>query len=255
MIFNQEDKKHKVLKQMGKISKILKQITHRPWEIPKSGWLYYQQWNHVLFFHWAVDAEILKPLIPEGLELDLFEDKAYISLVPFTMQQIRPRFLPAVSFVSDFHEINLRTYVTKDHKPGVYFLNIESEKPLATFLSRNLSGLPYEKALIERKEGKYTSSNSFKKFFLDVDFAIKEAIAEKSEIQNFLTERYALFLERGGRLFRYDIHHLEWKIRTLEIKKLHLDYRLPGLDLANKQPDLVHYSDGVEVVAWRKVVV
>ena len=240
---------------MGKIDHILKEITHRPWEIPKGKWRYYQEWNHVLFFHWALDPEIVKPLIPRGLNLDLLDGKAYISLVPFTMQKIRPRFLPAVSMVSDFHEINLRTYVIKDGKPGVYFINIESEKPFSAFMSRNLSGLPYEKASIQRSEGKYISSNVFKKFFLDVEFAIREDIATKSAIEKFVTERYALFLERHGELFRYDIHHREWKIKTLEIKKLHLDYKLPGLDLANKQPDLVHYSDGVEVVAWRKVAV
>lgn len=135
----------------------------------------------------------------------------------------------------------------------MYFLNIESQKGFSAFLSRNLSGLPYEKARIERSEGKYISSNPFKKFFLDIEFAIKEGIAEKSEIENFLTERYALFLERDKALFRYDIHHKEWKIKTLELKKLHIDYKLPGLDLGNKQPDLVHYSDGVEVIAWRKI--
>lgn len=238
---------------MSRISEILKDLQHRPWELPQTPWHYYQEWNHVLFFHWAVDAEVLKPLIPPGLELDIFDGKAWISLVPFTMQKIRPKFLPAVSVVSDFHEINLRTYVSKDGKSGVYFINIEAEKHFSAFLSRNLSGLPYEKALIKRSEGKYSSSNIFKKFALDVEFAVKENVSEKSELEKFLTERYALFLERKGILFRYDIHHREWKIKMLEVKKLHLDYKLPGLDLANKQPDLVHYSDGVEVVAWRKV--
>lgn len=238
---------------MARIRDILGQVSHRTSELPKGRWEYYQEWNHVLFFHWAVSPDIVKNLIPKGVDLDLFEGKAYISLVPFTMQEIRPWFLPAFAPVSDFHEINLRTYVSKDGIPGVFFINIESQKGFSAFLSRNLSGLPYEKALIKRSDGKYSSSNVFKKFALDIEFAIREDIAQKSEIEKFLTERYALFLERKGKLFRYDIHHKEWKIKTLEIKKLHLDYRLPGLDLTDKQPDLVHYSDGVEVVAWKKV--
>lgn len=238
---------------MGKIQDILSQISHRTIELPKGKWHYYQEWNHVLFFHWAIDAEVLKPLIPAGVDLDLFEGKAYLSLVPFTMQNIRPSFLPAFSPVSDFHEINLRTYVSNGGKEGVYFINIESQKWFSALLSRILSGLPYENANIVRSEGKYRSSNVFKKFALDIEFAVKEDIVEKSPIEKFLTERYALFLEQHGQLFRYDIHHKEWKIKTLDVKKLQLDYKLPGLDLAGKSPDLVHYSDGVEVIAWKKV--
>lgn len=207
----------------------------------------------MLFFHWRVDAGILQSLLPDGLTLDLFDGRAYISLVPFTMQQIRPRGLPAFAPVSDFHEINLRTYVTRAGKPGVYFINIEAQKGFSAWLSRNLSGLPYEKAQIERSQGKYVSSNAFRRFFLEVEFSVLGDIGPKSDLERFLTERYALYLEHRGRLVRYDIHHEEWQIQTLEIKKLHLDYRLPGLELAGRQPDLAHYSKGVEVIAWNKV--
>lgn len=72
---------------MPNIRDLLSQIAHRKSELPKGSWKYYQEWNHVLFFHWAVDPDILKPLIPKGVDLDLFEGKAYISLVPFTMQK------------------------------------------------------------------------------------------------------------------------------------------------------------------------
>ena len=240
---------------MGKITDLLNQVSHRPWNIPEGNWHYYQEWNLVLFFHWVIPEEIIKPLIPSNLELDLFEGKAYISLVPFTMQRIRPRYLPAISAVSDFHEINLRTYVIKDGKSGVYFINIESEKRLSAFISRKLSGLPYEKSMIKREAGKYSSLNAFRKFSLETEFEISENTIEKTDIEKWLTERYALFLADKGKLFRYDIHHKEWKIRSIELKKLKLDYKLQGLNLAEKQPDLVHYSDGVEVVAWKKVKV
>lgn len=240
---------------MGKIDDILKEKSHRPYELPEQSWAFYQEWNQILFFHWAVDAELLRPLLPKNLNLDLFERKAYVSLVPFSMQQIRPKFLPAFQPVSDFHEVNIRTYVIKDGKPGVYFFSLEAEKRFSAFVSRNLSGMPYEKAEIQRSEGKYVSSNAFRKFFLDVEFAIKEKRADKTEIEKFLTERYAAYVDIKGKLFRYDIHHKEWEIKTVDIQKLHLDYRLPGLEFAQKQPDLVHYSDGVEVLAWPKVKV
>ena len=240
---------------LGKMDHILSQKNHRPYELPKQSWRFYQQWNQVLFFHWAVDAELLRALLPKKLELDLFDGKAYVSLVPFSMQQIRPKYLPSFQPISDFHEVNIRTYVKKDGKGGVYFFSLEAEKGFSAYLSRNLSGMPYEKAKIERSEGRYVSSNAFRKFFLDVEFAIQEKRAQKTEMEKFLTERYAAFVEINGKLFRYDIHHKEWEIKTVEIRKLELDYRLPGLEFAKKQPDLVHYSDGVEVLAWPKVEV
>ncbi len=239
---------------MGKISELLSDIAHRPWEIPPSQWQYYQEWNHVLFFHWKIAPEKLLPLLPKNLQLDTFDGDAWISLVPFTMQKIRPRFLPAFAPVSDFHEINLRTYVTRNGKPGVYFINIEAQKSLSAFLSRRLSGLPYEKSLILRGVNTYKAENRLKKFFLDIEFSAKELVALKTPLEKWLTERYALYLEENGQLFRYDTHHREWKIKSVDLKKLSLKYQIGAIDLAEK-PDLAHYSDGVEVVAWKRVAV
>jgi len=240
---------------MGKISDIISDIAHRPWEIPKHGWHYYQQWNQVLFFHWKIPAESLQPLLPKNLELDTFDGDAWISLVPFTMQKIRPRYLPAFAPVSDFHEINLRTYVIKDGKPGVYFINIEAQKRLSAFLSRRLSGLPYEKSIIVRGVNTYKAENRLKQFFLDVEFAAKEAVTSKTPLEKWLTERYALYVDESGQLFRFDTHHREWKIRLIDIKKLNLNYKIGAIDLAAKKPDLAHYSDGVEVIAWKRATV
>jgi uncharacterized protein YqjF (DUF2071 family) len=238
---------------MGKIRDILKQVSHRPWDIPKTDWKYYQEWNQVLFFHWEIPAQTLLPLIPKGIGLDLFEGKAYISLVPFTMQKISPKYLPPFAPISDFHEVNLRTYVINDGKPGVFFISIEAQKRISAFLSRRISGLPYETSVIRREKGKYSSSNLMKDFLLEIEYAVKESIEAKSTLEKWLTERYALFLEDNGKVYRYDIHHLEWKIRAIEVKKLKTNYTLPGLDLSYKKPDLVHYSDGIEVIAWQRV--
>ncbi|HUH26163.1 MAG TPA: DUF2071 domain-containing protein, partial [Flavobacterium sp.] len=116
---------------MYTIKELLQHTEHRPWKHPKQTYSYYQEWNNALFFHWKVDKEELQKQLPKNLELDLYEGEAWISLVPFTMQKIRPRLLPSLSFISDFDEINLRTYVVKNGKPGVYFLNIEAGKKLS----------------------------------------------------------------------------------------------------------------------------
>src|SRR5687768_14912863 len=107
------------------IQEILNHTEHRPWGIPKDKWKYYQEWNHAVFLHWQVDVNELKKFVPEGLEIDLYDGKPWVSLVAFDMENIRSRNLPSFSPISNFHEINIRTYVKKENKTGVYFLSIE----------------------------------------------------------------------------------------------------------------------------------
>lgn len=236
---------------MTKIGELLQQTNHRPFELPKGKWAYYQEWNNALFLHWKIPAEVLQELIPEKLKLDIFNGEAYVSLVAFTMQKIRPKNLPPVKFISDFDEINLRTYIDVDSKKGVYFLNIEGAKTLSVFIAKALSGLPYEKSLVQRSKGKYKSTNHLKKFHLDTTFEVKEPLTYKTELDLWLTERYCLYLEKNDKLFRYDIHHKEWDIKMVEISQLDINYSIGNLNL-NGNPNYVHYSDGVEVIAWSK---
>src|SRR3954447_6518408 len=74
-----------------------------------------QSWRELLFLHWAFDPDVIRPLIPPGLDLDVFEGQAYVGLVPFTMTGVRPVGLPPVRWLSNFHETNVRTYV---HRRG-----------------------------------------------------------------------------------------------------------------------------------------
>lgn len=142
---------------MSNISEILKSTAHRPYEYPERPWWYYQEWNRALLLHYEVPYALLKKLIPKGLDIDTFNGKAYISIIPFTMERLRPRLLPSLSWISNFQEINVRTYVEVGNKKGVYFLNIEAGKYLSAILTRKLSKLPYEKANIKREGTTYYS--------------------------------------------------------------------------------------------------
>ncbi len=236
---------------MAKIDDILTNTKHRPFDFPKGNWVYYQEWNNALFLHWKIPFEIVRELVPKQFNIDTFDDNAYVSLVAFTMEKIRPRNLPSISYISDFDEINLRTYVNNDNKQGVYFLNIEAGKSLSTFIAKQLSGLPYEKADLSRTKTTYKSKNTKKDFHLDTEFEIKELRTEKTKLDKWLTERYCLYIDINETFYCYDIHHKEWEIKNVELKKLNLKYDIKKLSLTNK-PDLRHYSNGVEVVAWKK---
>jgi len=237
---------------MGVIEEMLNNKKHRPFEIPEGNWIYYQEWNRALFLHWIVPFELLRECVPSNLTIDNFEGNYYISLVAFTMEKIRPKFSPSIGYISDFDEINVRTYIDNDNKKGVYFLNIEAEKTVSAFIAKAISGLPYEKAKINRTDKFYKSKNLKKGFRLNVDFEVKQEIAHKTELDRWFTERYCLYLDQNRELYRYDIHHKEWEIKNVIIKSLNVNYKICEIDLNERQPNLTHYSEGVKVIAWKR---
>ncbi len=240
---------------MNEISDLINCNSHRPWKLPNKKCSYYQEWNNVLFFHWQISPAALSKLIPKELQLDTIDGNAWVSLVAFTMEKIRPIILPSFPFISNFHEINVRTYVTSNNKPGVYFLNIEAEKWISTWLVKTISGLPYEKSIISRtrstNENILTSRNKIKQYSLDATFTIDQQILNKTEIDKWLTERYCLYQINEGRIYRYEIHHKEWQLNNVKLLNLNIDYKFGDLSLIS-YPTLQHYSHGVKVLAWEK---
>jgi uncharacterized protein len=238
-------------------NQLLQSISHRQWPISAKSWSYYQEWNNALFLHWKVSHDLLRPFIPTNLELDTFENEAWISLVAFDMEKIRPKSLPAFSPISNFHEINIRTYVTHNGKAGVYFLNIEAQKLLSAKLSKLLSGLPYEKALMKRfwknELQNYTSNLKKKGFNFTSKYRISDQAVSKTNLDCWLTERYCLYLDRRGKTYIYEIHHLPWELQKVEIEEVQTNYQIGKIDL-NGKPNRIHYSPGVKVIAWKKVI-
>ena len=113
----------------------------------------YQNWHHLGFFHWEVPAAELQALLPADLTVDLFEGKAYIGLVPFTMTGVRPVLLPPLPGVSSFHEINVRTYVRHGDEEGVWFFSLDASNPLAVRAARrvvHLASSPRRRAVCSR---------------------------------------------------------------------------------------------------------
>jgi uncharacterized protein YqjF (DUF2071 family) len=233
------------------IKEILESVAHRPWPLPNSSWKYYQEWNNALFLHWEVEPDLLHSFLPAELELDLIEDNAWVSLVIFDMERIRPRNLPAVSLISDFHEINLRTYVKHRNKTGVYFLSIEAGKRLSSSLAKAISELPYRYSQMMRERGYTLSHNAQRGDIIEVRYNVGEVVQIKTSVDTWLTERYALFQDGKRGLNAFDIHHVEWPIHEVKLQQLKCDYPMHN-DLLQGEPNLVHYSPGVQVLAWGK---
>lgn len=231
---------------MKDINAILSQTHHRSWQFPSNRWLWYQEWNDALFLHFKVDESVLRALVPSSLTIDTIYGDAWVSAVMFKMERIRPRILPAVPPISFFNEVNIRTYVIKNNKPGVYFLDIIADNRVSCALARAFSRLPYKYQRIFRSTSDFQSDNIICKY------KIGESLQEKSDIDLWLTERYCLYNQSSnGYLYRYDIHHIPWNINELSINGFSYGHVLESVGIS-AQPDLSHYSRGVKVVAWNK---
>lgn len=233
------------------IPEIVNNTEHRPWSLPQKSWKFYQEWNRAIFLHWEVSEEELRKFVPSDMEIDLFKGRAWVSLVAFSMEKIRPKYLPAFAPISNFDEINIRTYVCYKGKPGVYFLSIEGGTKLSCQISKGISELPYRYSIMNRTPNVYQSANKEYNDCFKVAYQIGDIQTNKTALDLWLTERYALFQDTKEAINAFEIHHVEWPIHTLQVQKLTVNY--PRFNrLMNNTPDRIAYSPGVQVVAWDK---
>ena len=120
---------------------------------PDGSPILHQRWNNLLFMHWPIDADMLRPLIPDALEIDTFQGSAWIGITPFHLEELRPPLLPAVPGLSEFNECNVRTYVVHNGVPGIWFFSLDASKLLPALAARIFFMLPYYKASIRFVEG------------------------------------------------------------------------------------------------------
>ena len=233
---------------------ILRDITNRSFPLPKRSWKYYQQWNNTVFLHWIVPAEEIQELLPPGLELDTFEGNAWISLVAFDVNKMRLKYLPPFPFISNFTEINVRTYVTKNGIDGIYLFSIETDKFIEVLLTRNFIGLPYVKSEIKKSKGKLSSANKVHNYYLDLTYKHIGISNAKTELDYWLTERHCLYNYREEKLYRHNIHHKEWNLEEADISVWDINYNFNEISL-NVNPDKIHYSNKLDVLLWGREIV
>ncbi|MGI9239651.1 MAG: YqjF family protein [Verrucomicrobiales bacterium] len=188
----------------------------------------YQAWRQLLFLHWRVDVESLQARLPDGLTVDLFEGEAYVGIVPFFMCGVRPRFLPGFPGLSNFLEVNVRTYVhDADGVPGVWFFSLDANCSPAVWVARTFFKLPYRHAVMSAQvseveawvdyhsrceEGEYDTGFRYRG-----KGAAREA--EAGCLEFFLLERYYLFAHDPvrGRMLRGQVAHSPYRFREAEV--------------------------------------
>src|SRR5215470_16360318 len=202
----------------------LKSVQHRPWALPEGPWLMAQNWHDLLFAHWEVPVGKMRELVPHGLEIDTFESRAWIGVVPFRMSGVRLRGTPAVPGLSAFPELNVRTYVTAGGKPGVWFFSLDAANRIAVEVARALFHLPYffarmrleaagdEIGYFSQRMDRRGSGESLE---MKYGAESKSFEAQPGTLEYFLTERYCLYAQRpDGALLRGEIHHAPWALQA-----------------------------------------
>lgn len=215
------------------------------------------RWCDLLFAHWRANAEVLRQRLPAGLELDLFEGRAYVGVVPFRMEGVTPRGLPEIPGLHAFPELNLRTYVTAGGRPGVWFFSLDAGQKLAVRVARGLFHLPYFDARMEVErigdEVKYSSVRTRDGAAFEGSYEPAGPIyrSKPGTLESWLTERYCLYAaDKAGRVYRGDIQHEPWPLQRAEaeirINTLGLQWEIA----MEGQPETLHYVKNLEVRAW-----
>lgn len=249
----------------------LRDAAHRPYPPPRGPWFMKMDWVDLLFMHWPVPAEALRPLIPADLAIDTFtgggfERQAFIGVVPFLMTGVRGRMCPPVPTARTFPELNVRTYVVgPDGRPGVWFFSLDAASALAVEAARATYRLPYRHArmLMLREDGwvRYESvrtdpRNPGAAFAARYAPAGPAYHAAPGTLDHFLTERYCLYAPgRRGRSLRAEIHHAPWPLQPARAEVTRSTMTAPlGIDLgpagAPGPWPLLHFAARLEVVAW-----
>lgn len=217
----------------------------------------YQQWNLITFIHWRYPPALIQSLLPAGLKVETFDGSAWISLIPFLMQGVRPTGVPRLPWLSEFPETNVRTYVRDQRgRSGIWFLSLDAARLPAVVTARASYGLPYfwsdmtvrrSADLISYRCSRRWPAPRGARCDVDVRFGPPLGERELDEQAHFLTARYRLFTVVLGRLAAAEAEHVEWPLHRAEL--LHLDQTLlpaAGLPAPDGQP-VLHASPGVPV--------
>ena len=192
----------------------LEQTDHRPWPVPSGRWTWRQSWCDLLFAHWPIPTALLRPLVPEALTIQTFDGSSWVGVVPFRMEGVMRRPWPDLPWISAFPELNVRLYVEKDGRPGVWFLSLDAANPIAVWAARRFFHLPYYWARMDVRPTDdgiaYTSARRRDDARFEAHYRPSSTpyAATPGTLEHFLTERYCLYAQtKRGRLLRTEVHH------------------------------------------------
>lgn len=215
-----------------------------------------QTWHDLLFAHWRLPPERLRPLVPPQLALDTFDGQCWVGVVPFWMSGVRARAVPPLPGLSRFPELNVRTYVSYGGKAGVYFFSLDAANRPAVWAARKFFYLPYfhasmtsrvEQGTVQYWSRRRTGCGEFRGSYRPIS---PVQLREKGSLADFLTARYCLYTTRKNQVYRCEIHHLPWPLQDAEAEIRQNTMTVAAGIGAPDSPPILHFSKRLDVLIW-----
>ena len=235
----------------------LEEVGHRPWPLPDGAWVQGQTWCDLLFAHWRVPADALRRVVPAVLPLhEDAEGATWLGMTPFVVHGLRLRGTPPLPWVSQFPELNVRTYVELDGRPGIYFLSLDAARRAAVIAARRTYRLPYFHARMRADrvgaridyESRRISPDGpparFRGSYAPAGARTGDPLAR------WLAERYCAYtLDGEGRPLRIDIHHPPWPLQPAE-GELAAQGMADQIGIRLVGEPLLHFSARQDTLIW-----
>jgi uncharacterized protein YqjF (DUF2071 family) len=204
-----------------------------------------QTWQDLLFAHWRVPHDALRPHVPERLELEQHDDSAWLGLTPFRVAGLRLRGAPPLPLLSSFHELNCRTYVRAGDRPGIWFFSLDASSRAAVAAAQRTYRLPYRHAQIDAGGDAFRADTDDAGWFRARYHGVgMPAAAKRGTLEHFLVERYCLYAGEGE--LRAEIHHAPWPLQAAEAQ---VEQRgIAPVQLVGEP--ICHYARRQDVVIW-----
>lgn len=205
------------------------------------------RWYKTFFVHWKVTAAQLLPHIPPGLDLDLFKDDAYVSMVALRVSGPAPWLLmPLSERFFRYNQLNVRTYVISGSGRGILLIDTLVDRLLPAFGAR-LLGMPYR--VVRDIDFKVNSGRVILHApGLDIEGSISDAApttAEAGSLVEFLTDRFLVYSRMpGGLTYGLRIEHGPWRMRPVSLAEAPM---LPAADIVGAEPVAAHLAEELDV--------
>ncbi|AHG04521.1 hypothetical protein HALDL1_13675 [Halobacterium sp. DL1] len=218
------------------------------------------EWRHLLFANWPVDSHAVAARLPAALDVDEYDGTAWLSVVPLLNADARPRGLPTMAGFPR-PEVHLRTYVSHDGDPGVYFFSLDAAGLMSVVAARFTHHLPYYYARVRfRRSGDRVHVTSRRRqpgdrparFAATYGPTGEAYTAPPDSLAEFVTERRRIYTQStDGTLRHTDLSHDRWPLFDADVSVTENTlFAASGFEHPETEP--VHfYSPGVDVVTSR----
>lgn len=226
-------------------------------------------WENIIMANYEIDPNILKSFLPKGVEIDLFNGKAYISLVGFMFKKTKLFNIP-IPYLGTFEEINLRFYVVRREgnttKRGVVFINETITYPIVAWMANKLYKEHYT---VVPTRHKITNSGDFKKVNFEwalnkkwnsiyVEASNESAVMKKDTLEQFIYDHYYGYTKiDSDKTEEYRLQHPSWKTNEVFNYKIDCDFNAMYGNcfsfLNHTEPETVYIAEGSLVkVEWKR---